>query len=128
MKRGHPAKGGCGSKNMELGNITFDVADPAKMAAFWSAALDRPVAESSEFHALLAPDERGLNWLFLKVPETKTAKNRMHVDFHTTDREAEVARLVTLGATRHDTLNEWGVEWTVLTDPEGNEFCVGQPA
>ena len=55
-----------------------------------------------------------------------SAKNRVHFDFHAADREAEIARLVGLGATRHDTHHEFGVEWTVLTDPEGNEFCVAQ--
>ena len=62
--------------------------------------------------------------LFLKVPEGKSVKNRMHLDFHTADRAAEVVRLVRLGATAHDTHHEYGIEWTVMTDPEGNEFCV----
>jgi hypothetical protein len=50
----------------------------------------------------------------------------MHLDFHAADREAEIARLVKLGATRHDTRTEYDVEWTVMTDPENNEFCVAQ--
>jgi predicted enzyme related to lactoylglutathione lyase len=63
-------------------------------------------------------------WLFAKVPEKKVAKNRMHVDLAAPDREAEVARLLELGATRVADMNEWGYEWTVMQDPEGNEFCV----
>lgn len=113
---------------MELRHVTFDAADPPGLAAFWSQALGRKVAESSSFFAMLEPDERGIQMLFIQVPEGKTAKNRMHVDFHAEDREAEVARLVALGATQHATHNEWGVTWTVLTDPEGNEFCVAQPS
>ena len=65
-------------------------------------------------------------WLFARVPEPKTAKNRMHVDLAAPDREAEVARLVELGATRVADIDEWGYQWTVLQDPEGNEFCVAQ--
>ena len=65
-------------------------------------------------------------WLFAKVPEPKRAKNRMHVDLAAADHEAEVVRLVGLGATRVADVDEWGYRWTVLQDPEGNEFCVAQ--
>ena len=112
---------------MKPDNITFDAENPGKLAAFWSRALNRPVEQEQNFFAMLGRDENSLNWLFLKVPEGKTAKNRLHLDFHTDDREADVARLVELGATRHGTHDEHGVVWTVLQDPEGNEFCVGQP-
>jgi predicted enzyme related to lactoylglutathione lyase len=50
----------------------------------------------------------------------------MHVDMAAADLQAEVARLVELGATRVADMNEWGYEWTVMQDPEGNEFCVAQ--
>ena len=111
---------------MDLANITFDADDPRRLAAFWSEATGRTVAQSEPYFAMLNPDDTGARMLFLKVPEGKTAKNRMHLDFHAADREAEIARLVGLGATRHDTRREFGVEWTVMTDPEGNEFCVAQ--
>ncbi len=111
---------------MDLANITFDADDPRRLAAFWSEATGRTVAQSEPYFAMLNPDDTGARMLFLKVPEGKTAKNRVHLDFHATDREAEITRLVSLGATRHDTRHEFGVEWTVLTDPEGNEFCVAQ--
>jgi predicted enzyme related to lactoylglutathione lyase len=62
--------------------------------------------------------------LFNQVPESKTAKNRMHVDLVADDREAEVDRLVGLGAKRLADQAEFGLRWTVLADPEGNEFCV----
>ena len=111
---------------MQLANITFDAADPQRLAAFWSQATGRKIVRSEPYFAMLASDEDPVRMLILKVPEGKTAKNRMHLDFHAADREAEVARLVSLRATRHDTRNELGIEWTVLTDPEGNEFCVAQ--
>ncbi len=66
--------------------------------------------------------------MFLRVPEGKTAKNRCHLDLHSSDREAEVLRLVELGAERvedHE-LAEFGLTWTVLRDPSGNEFCIAQ--
>ena len=62
--------------------------------------------------------------MFIRVPENKTSKNRMHLDLFAPDREAEAARLVELGATRGEDHDEYGVRWTVFTDPEGNEFCV----
>jgi hypothetical protein len=109
---------------VQLASITFDADDPQRLATFWSAATGRKVGQASPHFAILEPDASGVRMLFLKVSEGKTTKNRMHVDFHSADREAEVARLVGLGATRHDTHNQYGVEWTVMTDPEGNEFCV----
>ena len=58
------------------------------------------------------------------MPEGKTAKNRMHLDLTSDNRDAEVARLVNLGATEIDRHEEYGHAWTVMNDPEGNEFCV----
>ncbi|MGW1404671.1 VOC family protein [Streptomyces sp. NPDC002403] len=68
----------------------------------------------------------GRRLLFQRVPETKTVKNRFHLDVHAGPerREAEVERLVGLGATVLREVAEQGGSWTVLTDPEGNEFCV----
>jgi predicted enzyme related to lactoylglutathione lyase len=60
-----------------------------------------------------------------KVPEERSGKNRVHVDFVAEDREREIDRLVTLGATRGEDHTVPGLTWTVLRDPEGNEFCVG---
>ena len=75
---------------------------------------------------LRAPDHRGVrHLLFFKVPEPKTVKNRMHLDIHADDIEAEAERLVGLGATRVEgPIAEWGERWIVLADPEGNELCV----
>lgn len=74
------------------------------------------------------PWERiGPGMVFVSVPEEKSLKNRLHIDLapHTSqDRDAEIARLEKLGATRTDVGQSADVSWTVLTDPEGNEFCV----
>ncbi|WP_028812422.1 VOC family protein [Streptomyces flavidovirens] len=68
----------------------------------------------------------GRRILFQRVPERKTVKNRLHIDVHSEPgtREAEVARLETLGAAVARRVKESGGEWVVMTDPEGNEFCV----
>lgn len=68
----------------------------------------------------------GRRLLFQRVPEPKTIKNRLHIDVHAEpgQREAEVARLADLGATVLREVKEPGGEWVIMTDPEGNEFCV----
>jgi len=112
---------------LRIVNVTFDCADPRPLAEFWSRALGYTVKDVTElFAALDPPDESAPHLLFLKVPEARAAKNRVHVDLAGGDREAEVERLVGLGATRGETRTEYGVTWTVLHDPEGNELCVAQ--
>lgn len=111
---------------MELTNITFDAVDPGRLAAFWAAATGRQLAESTPDVALLTSATDPVRLLFLKVSDSKTVKNRMHLDFQAADRAAEVARLRGLGATEHDTHQDHGMTWTVMTDPEGNEFCIVQ--
>lgn len=113
-------------------NVTFDCADPERMAAFWSQAIgyQRLALKSDDLDddvvALESPDHRGVRrLLFFKVPEPKTVKNRVHVDLATQHPDAEIARLVGLGATRVEYLERNGRSWTVMLDPEGNEFCVG---
>ena len=122
-----------------LSNITFDCTDPTTVATFWAALLERdvdpghnpymrsigmPAPGSAPSESVTGPV--GPIWLFLAVPEPKTAKNRMHLDLTCADRPAEIARLVALGATHVRDVAEWGLEWTVMADPEGNEFCLAQ--
>lgn len=64
--------------------------------------------------------------LFVAVSERKTSKNRIHLDFRPDDRDREVDRLLSLGATRAD-VGQGEQSWVVLADPEGNEFCVLGP-
>jgi len=110
-------------------HITVDCSDVRAVAGFWSAALERPVGSQNEDVAEIPGSEtESAGWLFIRVPEGKTAKNRLHIDFGTADREAEVARLLALGAIRIGDYDEWGAVWTTLADVEGNEFCVVQRA
>jgi len=113
---------------LQIGNVTLDCDDPRKVAAFWSAAIGRPVdEEASEFFASIGMADGQLpRWLFIAVPEPKTAKNRLHLDLITDDRAADVARLVELGATHVADKEECGHSWAVLNDVEGNEFCIAE--
>ncbi|MGY6500717.1 MAG: VOC family protein [Acidimicrobiales bacterium] len=116
---------------LSIANVTFDCSDPTTVAGFWSAALGRPVEPEpapgvGEFFASIAGVDGAPTLLFLKVPEERSVKNRVHVDLHADDRPAEVERLVALGATHHCDHDEFGLVWTTLLDVEGNEFCVAQ--
>ena len=112
--------------------ITFDCVDALELATFWSEALGRPIDTGepgpSRFFARLGADDvtGAPSMMFIAVPEPKTAKNRVHLDLGTEDRAAEVERLLALGATHIHDKDEYGMRWTTLADPEGNEFCVGQ--
>jgi hypothetical protein len=112
-----------------VGNITFDCEDAQVVARFWSAALGRPLdpGGDSGFASIGIGDANRAQpaWLFETVPERKTAKNRMHLDLIDPSPRV-VDHLVSLGATiiaRHE-LGSGGHSWTVMQDPEGNEFCI----
>jgi Glyoxalase-like domain len=107
--------------------ISIDCADPRGLSAFWSEVTGyQPVNESDDFCALAAPDERGVRSLFFwRVPEPKMVKNRLHLDLATKDPTGEIERLVGLGAQKVEYREGNGASWTVMLDPEGNEFCVG---
>jgi glyoxalase superfamily protein len=110
--------------------IVTDCADPAAMGRFWAEAAGYPVALAKEYiTALRAPSGVGPYLEFLRVPDAKTVKNRLHPDvapYPGQDSAAEVARLRGLGAVPAD-IGQGDVNWTVLADPEGNEFCVLSP-
>jgi hypothetical protein len=125
---------------IRLASIAFDCADALVVGTFWSKAFGRPLdpGADSGFAAIgfaarrtlegWRPVERAENptWLFARVPEPKLVKNRVHPDLVADDVEAEISRLVELGATRVADHEEYGYRWTLLTDPEGNEFDLAQ--
>ncbi len=112
---------------MRIFNVTFDAHDPATLAAFWSAVLERPVDEgANEFYAVIGATETAPNMLFLRVPEGKQAKNRMHLDLACDELVADRSRLEELGATFVHEKDEFGVHWMTFRDPEGNEFCMAE--
>jgi hypothetical protein len=113
---------------LDLGNLTFDCAEPTRLAEFWSAATGYQISEQNPYMVNLSPGPgQRPNLLFIKVPEPRTVKNRVHPDFRVADMDAEIARLTALGATRGETHHEYGFNWTIMYDPEGNEFCIGHP-
>ena len=110
-----------------LREIVLDCTDPRRVADFWSQVLGWEVQEED---GVLWMSESGapfpdLLLVFIRVPEAKTVKNRVHLDVSPVgcDRDEEVARLEKLGARRVD-VGQGEAPWVVLADPEGNEFCV----
>ena len=110
-------------------SLTIDSHEPMAVARFWSAALAWPIVYESDDEVMVAPsDERSSTpgiypLLFLRNPDAKTVKNRWHFDLAPDDQQAEVRRLEGLGARRVD-IGQGDVNWVVMADPEGNEFCV----
>jgi predicted enzyme related to lactoylglutathione lyase len=82
------------------------------------------VYESSEEMAIAKDEHTYPGLVFVPVSEGKSVKNRLHIDLAPDDRDAEVERIIGLGATRADVGQGEDVSWVVLADPEGNEFCV----
>lgn len=109
-----------------IDTLTIDCADPGRVAAFWCAALGYELVETDEESAEIR-DPSGAGWplLFIVVPEGKSVKNRLHLDIRASGSMAdEVERLKDIGAARQRLVEEGGSFWTVMLDPEGNEFCV----
>jgi hypothetical protein len=127
--------------------ITVDASSPRRLAEFWCEVLgyvEQPPppgfatwddaldafgidrTDPDRAFAIVDPDGIGPRMFFLKVPEAKTAKNRMHLDVHTPpDRlQARADELVALGATRLAEFDEPEGHWITMLDPEGNEFCL----
>jgi hypothetical protein len=110
-------------------NVAFDCADPYALAQFWSEVVGHPVDPEfvpGDTDVVIEPPN-GPRLYFQGVPEGKTVKNRVHVCLQPgdRDRDAEVDRLVALGATvAGDHRRPGGDGWVVLLDPAGNEFCV----
>ena len=120
--------------------IVIDCHDVAAQSRWWAEALDYRIVFEDENEAAIIPKHLSIepvpaeDWhrqhpglVFVPVPEGKTVKNRLHLDLapHTSqDRDAEIERLLSLGAKRIDVGQGTDVTWTVMADPEGNEFCV----
>jgi len=110
--------------SLEWEQTNIDAKDPVRLGRWWQQALGWVVADEAPdvFEIQPAPDQfPGL--LFIRVPEAKTVKNRLHLDFRPDDQDLEVERLLALGASRVD-IGQGDRSWVVLADPEGNEFCV----
>jgi glyoxalase superfamily protein len=118
-----------------LVELAVDAADPARLARFWAAALGWQVVVEEPDEAEIEPpgydhpDPVALPLVFVKVPDGKRVKNRMHLDvapYRDEDQAAAVAALREAGAVPVD-VGQRDVSWVVLADPEGSEFCVLSP-
>lgn len=107
--------------------ITVDCREPRSLAAWWAKALGYTVDEAGSNDDEVAIRGEGPALLFIRVPEAKVVKNRLHLDLDSDDRDAEVARLNAMGARRADIGQRGEESWVVLADPEGNELCVLRP-
>ncbi len=108
--------------------LCIDTDDPAKISSFWQSALGWRRTFEEDDQVVLEPPEDGVapDLLFLRVPEGKVVKNRLHLDLRPGDQAAEVARLEALGA-RRVSIGQGEVSWVVMADPDGNEFDVLRP-
>jgi hypothetical protein len=118
---------------LSLQSLTVDAHNPKAQADFWAEVLGWSVGEDgNEFgywieRELNDPNKRGFpDILFLKVPDSKVIKNRLHLDLRPDNQAAEVARLERLGAKKIEIgqSDDADTTWVVMSDLEGNEFCV----
>ena len=110
--------------SLEWEQTVIDAQDPVALGRWWAAALGWVVVEEDPDEYEIRPSvDRLPGLLFAQVPEPKAVKNRLHLDFRPDDRDAEVERMLGLGATRAD-VGQGDESWVVLADPEGNEFCI----
>lgn len=115
--------------------LIIDCHDPRPLAEFWCAVLGYTIIDQDENAVEISswkPTAEAFRekphpptLVFIRVPEGKTVKNRIHIDVSPIDssQQDEVERLLSLGA-RHVDIGQGEQRWVVLADPEGNEFCV----
>ncbi|GGZ33449.1 hypothetical protein GCM10010365_62800 [Streptomyces poonensis] len=109
-------------------SIVVPAHDMPALARFWCQVLDWRVLYESDDEIVVGADEHAYPGLcFVAEGERKTAHNRLHIDLAPDDQEAEVERILALGARHADVGQGDDVSWVVLADPEGNEFCVLSP-
>lgn len=116
--------------SLRMHHIVFDARDLPGLARFWSDALGWTMLSEREAEVVIGPDENApVGICFMPVTDAKKVKNRLHLDLTTDagERDAEIERLLQLGARRVDIGQTGNESWTVLADPEGNEFCVVRP-
>jgi predicted enzyme related to lactoylglutathione lyase len=109
---------------LNVESITFDTTDPDKAAEWWAQAAGGQLTPYVPGEYVAVERQPGPKLLFQKVADPTPGKNRIHLDFTAADVDAEVKRLVDLGASETGRHSMGPVAWVVLKDPEGNAFCV----
>jgi hypothetical protein len=110
--------------------LTIDSHDPKRLATFWAEVLGWRLTYDEADEVVLEPPEGSAecdvcpDLLFIRVSDDKTVKNRLHLDLRPADQDIEIERVLGLGASRVDIGQDGSESWTVLADPEGNEFCI----
>ena len=114
-----------------ISELVLDAREPERLAAFWCEVLGFVELDRSEGSIEIGPPEAGFGGpqptiVFNPSAEPKSAQPRLHFDVNATDRDqdAELARLLALGARPADVGQTGDESWHVLADPEGNEFCL----
>jgi hypothetical protein len=106
-------------------SVVVDAEDPARLARWWAESLGYEIiSEGPEGVEIRRTLDQFPGLTFVPAPEAKKGKNRLHLQVRPDDQDAEVERLVDMGARHVDVGQGTDVAWVVLADPEGNEFCV----
>ena len=110
--------------------LTIDSHDPKTLATFWAEVLGWRLTYE-EAHEIVIEPQKGSpecdlcpDLLFIRVQDDKAVKNRLHLDLRPADQDLEIQRVLGLGASHVDIGQDGNESWTVLADPEGNEFCI----
>jgi predicted enzyme related to lactoylglutathione lyase len=104
--------------------IVIDVNDLDTCAKFWSQVLGAGILYQNERYLRLGHKGERPTLLLQKVPERHKEKNRVHIDLDVPDLDAAVSRVRDLGGSKLRQLSEYGIDWVVMADPDGNEFCL----
>ena len=104
--------------------VTMDVNDLETCAKFWSQVLGVGILYQNDQYLRLGQKGERPTLLLQKVPEPHEVKNRAHIDLDVPDLDAAVSRVQELGGNKLRELNEYGIKWAVMADPNGNEFCL----
>jgi len=115
---------------LALHHVVIDAHDLPRLARFWAQALRWQILSEREREVVIGPEVTApVGICFMPSPDGKVVKNRVHLDLTAAadERDAEIDRLIALGASRVDIGQTGNESWTVLADPEGNEFCVIRP-
>lgn len=112
--------------SLSLGNISFDSTDPLPLAQWWAERLGGKITAENQGWFIVVATPLGPNFTFQKVPDPTPGKNRIHLDFESTAAQNDVESFMSAGASHVANHDMGGFAWTVLGDPEGNQFCISQ--
>lgn len=111
--------------SLRISTVVFDSADPLPLARWWADAFGAEIAETNDgWFVTVAGGTLPVGLAFQKVPDPTPGKNRLHLDLAADERVAEVTRLLAAGATQVAEHTIGDFTWSVLADPQGNQFCI----